>query len=253
MTPTTAPSMPTASAPARRGRSIVHAPLRGAIALQPSILSADFMDLQRSVAEVTSAGVGSLHVDVMDGRFVPNLSIGLPVLAALAGATDLDLDVHLMIVEPERYLAAFAAAGADALTVHVEATPHIHRCLEQARGLGVRVGLALNPGTPLDHVRELLPLCDQVLVMTVNPGFGGQSFIRAGLERIARLRRWIDEAGLAVEIQVDGGIAKGTMTETVRAGARWLVAGSAVYASSVHPAAAAAELIAEGRAALPVG
>lgn len=244
------PAQPRASGAPRRARSAGHAPRRGELALQPSILSADFMDLGRSVAEVAAAGVSSLHVDVMDGRFVPNISIGLPVLSALAGALDLDLDVHLMIVEPERYLAAFAAAGADALTVHVEASTHIHRCLEQVRALGVRVGLSLNPGTPLDQIRELLPLCDQLLVMTVNPGFGGQSFIRSGLERIARLRRWIDEAGLAVEIQVDGGITRGTMTEAVRAGARWLVAGSAVYSSGVHPTVAAAALIEEGREAL---
>lgn len=233
----------------RRTRSARLAPCVGGLALQPSILSADFMALGRSVAEVAAAGVGSLHVDVMDGRFVPNLSIGLPVLEALAASTDLDLDVHLMIVEPERYLAAFAAAGADALTFHVEATIHVHRCLQQVRALGVRAGLALNPGTPLCQVRELLPLCDQVLVMTVNPGFGGQAFIRQGLERIARLRRWIDEAGLAVEIQVDGGIAPGTMAEAVRAGARWLVAGSAVYGSP-EPTAAAAALLAEGRSAI---
>jgi len=232
---------------ARRARALANAPRRGELALQPSILSADFCYLGRDVDAVAATGISSLHVDVMDGRYVPNISIGLPVLESLAAATDLDLDVHLMIAEPERYIDDFAAAGADAITIHAEACVHLHRCLQRIRALGLRAGVALNPGTPLSALDEVLGLCDQVLIMTVNPGFGGQSFIRSGLDKIARLRRRIDETGWPVEIQVDGGVSPATIGEVVQAGAHWLVAGSAVFAAGRPVADAVADLLAAAR------
>ncbi len=200
-----------------------------AIHLAPSILSADFTRLGEEVAAAERAGADRIHVDVMDGRFVPNLSIGIPVVAALRRATRLPLDTHLMIVEPERYLDAFAAAGADGITVHQEVSPHLHRTIEHVRSLGKRAGVAINPATPIELLEEILPAVDLVLVMTVNPGFGGQEFIADVVPKIRRLRALLDARGLGCELEVDGGIDPETAPVVVAAGARVLVAGSAVF------------------------
>ncbi len=202
---------------------------RDAIRIAPSILSADFGRLAEEVRAVAAAGADWIHVDVMDGRFVPNITIGPLVVQAVRAATSLPIDVHLMIVEPERYVADFAKAGADVISVHVEASPHLHRTLQQIRGLGKKAGIVLNPHTSEESIRHVLADCDLVLVMSVNPGFGGQRFIPSALPKIEALRRAIDKAGLAVDLQVDGGVAVGTAREVVRAGARVLVAGSAVF------------------------
>ena len=197
------------------------------VKLAPSILSCDFAHLADELQAI--AGADWAHVDVMDGAFVPNISFGLPILAAARRASNLLLDVHLMIERPERYLKDFVAAGADSLTVHVESTPHIHRAVQQIRELGKRAGVTLNPGTSLESVRPLLADVDVVLVMSVNPGFGGQKFIPASLERIRTLRRWLDELGSAAELQVDGGVSSTNARAVVSAGASVLVAGSAVF------------------------
>ncbi len=174
-------------------------------------------------------GADLLHVDVMDGRFVPNISVGLPVVAAMKQATKLPLDVHLMIVEPERYLDAFAKAGADGMTVHLEASPHLHRTVEHIRELGKKASVALNPHSPIDNLDVVLPELDMVLVMSVNPGFGGQKFIDAVVPKIRELRAEIDRRGLSVAIEVDGGIDPQTAPVVIEAGATVLVAGSAVF------------------------
>jgi ribulose-phosphate 3-epimerase len=199
------------------------------VRIAPSILSADFGRLADEVRAVAAAGADWIHVDVMDGRFVPNLTIGPAVVRAIREATDLPLDVHLMIVEPERYLESFAEAGADTLTVHVEASPHLHRTVQQVRALGKRAGVSLNPHTPPEAVEYVLGDVDLVLAMSVNPGFGGQSFIPSTLPKIRRLRQLIDESGQAVDLEVDGGIHQGTAEKVRRAGADVLVAGSAVF------------------------
>jgi len=197
--------------------------------IAPSILSADFGALADEVSAVEAAGADWIHVDVMDGRFVPNITIGPVVVAAVRRATTLPLDVHLMIAEPDRYLEAFAEAGADRLLVQVEASPHLHRTLQQIRDLGKKAGVVLNPHTSEDSIRHVLGDLDQVLVMSVNPGFGGQSFIMSQLAKIAAIRRMIDERGLSVALEVDGGVAPGTAGRCVAAGATALVAGSAVF------------------------
>ncbi|RME46472.1 MAG: ribulose-phosphate 3-epimerase [Caldilineae bacterium] len=197
--------------------------------LAPSILSADFARLGEQVREAEAAGADWIHVDVMDGHFVPNLTIGPLIVRALRPVTTLPLDVHLMIEQPERYLAAFAAAGADGLTVHVETCPHLHRTVQQIRELGVRAGVALNPATPLVSLEPILPDVDLVLVMSVNPGFGGQSYIPGSTERIARLRAMLDALGSTAALEVDGGINPETIGGAVQAGATVLVAGSAVF------------------------
>jgi len=201
------------------------------IKLAPSILSADFSRLGEQVAEVAKAGADYIHVDVMDGHFVPQITIGAPVVAAIRRWTKLPLDVHLMIEAPERQIGQFADAGADIITVHIEACPHIHQAVQMIKESGVKAGVAVNPGTPIDTMREVLPSLDLVLVMTVNPGFGGQNFIDAMLDKVARLRAELDERGLAAELEVDGGINAEVAPKVVKAGARVLVAGAAVFNS----------------------
>lgn len=202
------------------------------VKIAPSILAADFAELGAAVRAAEAGGADYIHVDVMDGHFVPNITIGPPVVAALRQATTLPLDVHLMIEAPDRYLADFARAGADILTVHVETCPHLHRTVQAIRDLGVRPGVTLNPATPLESVYEILPYVDQVLVMTVNPGFGGQSYIptmTAKVRRLATLARSLTAAGAEVEIEVDGGIDATTAGPVVAAGATVLVAGTNVF------------------------
>ena len=199
------------------------------VRIAPSILSADFGRLADDVAQVEAAGADWIHVDVMDGRFVPNITIGPLVVAALRKITRLRLDCHLMIVEPERYIDAFADAGADGITVHIETCPHLHRTLQQIRARGKRAGVSLNPHTPEDGLRYVLPSLDLVLVMSVNPGFGGQEFIPEVLPKIAALRAMIDASGHAIDLEVDGGIKPGTAGRVMEAGADALVAGNAVF------------------------
>lgn len=200
------------------------------IKIAPSILSADFARLADAVHEAEAGGADWIHVDCMDGHFVPNLTIGAPVVKALKKETKLPLDVHLMIEKPEQLVSAFVDAGADYLTVHVEATRHLHRTIQQIRELGVKPGVSLNPATPLSCLDEILPYVDLVLVMSVNPGYGGQQFIPTSTPKVAALRRRIDEAGLwGIELEVDGGMSTHTAPEIVEAGATVLVAGAAVF------------------------
>jgi len=208
--------------------------------IAPSILSADFARLGDEVRAIEAAGADVVHVDVMDGRFVPNITIGPLVVAALRKVTKLPLDVHLMIVEPDRYLDAFAAAGADGITVHAEACPHLHRTLQHIRGLDKRAGVALNPHTGEDVLRYVMGELDLVLVMSVSPGFGGQSFIEAVLPKIERVRAMIDATGRAIDLEVDGGIKPGTAGRVCAAGADLLVAGNAVFGAPPYADAIAA-------------
>jgi ribulose-phosphate 3-epimerase len=199
--------------------------------LAPSILSADFANLERDIRLVESLGADYIHVDVMDGQFVPNITLGPNVVSAIRPITKLPLDVHLMIVQPENYIEAFAQAGADIITVHQEATPHIHRALQMIKNAGVKAGVVINPGTPLSMIEHVLDLADQVLIMTVNPGFGGQSFIDSALDKIAQLKEWKATKGYTYDIEVDGGIVPETAQRCKEAGANVFVAGSYIYSS----------------------
>ena len=218
------------------------------IKIAPSILSADFARLGHQVSEAEAAGADYIHVDVMDGHFVPNITVGPLVVKAVRRVTKLPLDVHLMIEKPDRYLDAFSAAGADILTVHVETCPHLHRTVQRIKELGCRAGVTLNPSTPVVALEEILAYVDLVLVMTVNPGYGGQSFIESTLSKIERVRAMLDQLDSPADLEVDGGVDPQTAPLVVGAGADVLVAGSAVFGS----VEGVAEAIARLRAAVRV-
>jgi len=197
--------------------------------IAPSILAADFANLAQEIRAVEEAGADWLHIDVMDGHFVPNLTIGPPVVASLRKVTGLPLDVHLMIEKPDNYLETFVQAGADLLTVHVETCPHLHRTLQCIHKLGKKAGVALNPATPLNFLEPILEEVDLILIMSVNPGFGGQEFIPQTLQRIQTVGKWIKKYSLKVDLEVDGGINENTLSQVVKAGANVFVAGSAIF------------------------
>ncbi|MBK8302542.1 MAG: ribulose-phosphate 3-epimerase [Chloracidobacterium sp.] len=213
--------------------------------IAPSILSADFTRLADEIAKVKAGGAKMLHVDVMDGHFVPNITIGLPVVKSLRKATDMTIDTHLMISEPGRYAVQFVKAGADMVSVHLEADPHLQRTLVAIREAGAKAGIAINPGTSLDTLTEALPYADFVLLMSVNPGFGGQSFIPTMLDKLRRLKDMISSRGLAVKIEIDGGVDANNIAEIASAGAEMIVAGSAVFGGG-EPTAAVKQLIEAG-------
>ena len=199
------------------------------VEIAPSILSADFTRLGEEIQAAERGGAGLIHVDIMDGHFVPNITIGPMVVKAARRATGLPLDCHLMISDPDKYIGDFCRAGATMISVHVEADAHLHRTVTEIRQLGCRAGVAINPATPLIDVEEILPFVDYILVMSVNPGFGGQSFIDTSLDKISRLRDMIDRARVNVLIEVDGGIDQHNVADVVRSGARLIVAGTAVF------------------------
>lgn len=201
--------------------------------LSPSILAADFACLGEQIAQVEEAGVKWLHLDVMDGMFVPSISLGMPVITSIRKKSNLFFDVHLMVQQPERYIEDFKKAGADLLTVHAEATLHLDRVLHSIRDAGMKVGVALNPSTPLSAIENVLELVDMVLIMTVNPGFGGQKYIPYCGEKVRKLRQMLDERNLSVDIQVDGGVSASTIDKVLEAGANVFVAGSAVFGGDI--------------------
>jgi len=207
------------------------------IVIAPSILACDFGHLADEVQAVTDAGADWIHVDVMDGHFVPNITIGPRIVEVVRNATRLPLDVHLMIEQPERYIEAFVKAGATTVGVHAEACPHLHRTVAQIREAGARASVTINPGTPASAVEPVLGDVDQVLVMTVNPGFGGQRFIPGALTKVETLRRWIGDRGLGVTLEVDGGVTEDTIASAARAGARAFVAGTAIFGAPDYRAA----------------
>lgn len=207
------------------------------IDIAPSLLSADFSRLSEEIAAVERGGATILHVDVMDGHFVPNITIGLPVVKSLARATDLPLDAHLMISEPGRYAQQFVEAGAKMVSVHVEADAHLHRTLAAIKSAGAQAGVVLNPATPVESLSEALPFADYVLVMSVNPGFGGQKFITNSVDKVRRLRRMIEERQLETRIEIDGGIDLENIASVVAAGAEIIVAGSAIFGTADAEAA----------------
>jgi ribulose-phosphate 3-epimerase len=200
------------------------------IRLAPSILAADFAALGTEIAAAARGGADQIHVDVMDGHFVPNITIGVPVVRSLRKATNLPLDVHLMITDPDRYLEPFIDAGANMVSVHVEVLPHLHRTIAEIRRLGAKAGVVLNPSTPVSAIEEVAGDVEFVLVMSVNPGFGGQQFIAGSVRKIAAVRALLDRAGNPAPIEVDGGIDLTTVAGVVKAGAEWLVAGQAIFA-----------------------
>jgi len=211
------------------------------IEIAPSILSADFTRLGEEISTVQKAGASILHVDVMDGRFVPNITVGLPVVKALARATSLPIDAHLMIVEPGQYAQQFAKAGARMVSIHIEADPNAHRTLSSIRAEGALAGIVINPATPLSAIDEAIKFADYTLIMSVNPGFGGQEFIPESLDKVRRLRKMIDERGLRTRIEIDGGINQDNIGEVTGAGAEIIVAGSAIFGAP-DPAVALREL-----------
>jgi ribulose-phosphate 3-epimerase len=211
------------------------------IEIAPSILSADFSRLGEEIQAVERGGAGIIHVDVMDGHFVPNITVGLPVVKAVAQATQLPIDAHLMISDPGRYAVEFVKAGARMVSVHVEADAHLHRTVMAIKSAGARAGVVVNPATPIESLEEILSFADYVLVMSVNPGFGGQQFITTALDKVRRLRRIIDQRGLPVQIEIDGGVGLDNIHQVVDAGAEIIVSGSAIFGTP-DPATAVREL-----------
>jgi ribulose-phosphate 3-epimerase len=211
------------------------------IEIAPSILSADFTRLGEEISAVEKAGASLLHVDVMDGRFVPNITLGLPIVKSISRATQLPIDAHLMIVEPGQYAEKFVQAGARMVSIHIEGDPNAHRTLSGIRSAGALAGIVINPATPVSALDEAIKFADYVLVMSVNPGFGGQEFIPESLDKVRRLRKLIDERGLKTRIQIDGGINADNIAEVTSAGAEIIVAGSAIFGAP-DPAVALREL-----------
>lgn len=212
------------------------------IEIAPSILSADFTKLGEDIRAIEAGGAGVLHVDVMDGKFVPNITIGLPVVKSIAKIAKIPIDCHLMIEEPSRYAVQFVEAGAAMVSVHVEADPHLHRTLTAIREAGGKAGIAINPATPLVSLEEALPFADFILIMSVNPGFGGQKFIQTALDKVRRLKMIINDRGLSTKIEIDGGVDATNIAKVVEAGAEIIVAGSAVYGKG-EPTKAVQELL----------